>query len=138
MSCTEDWASKGEEYVEILNDSTYSDVSDGADVNLGFMERVIQSAQDKGIKVVGVVFPQSPYYRKTGTYGRHGMRRSAAELLISKVNSLVQKYDNFYLMDENKMGYHDYSNMGGDFDHLCYDGAVKFTAKLDSIIRNLE
>jgi len=28
--------------------------------------------------------------------------------------------------------------MGGDYDHLCFDGAVKFTAKLDSVIRNLE
>ena len=138
VECAEDWSSEGKEYVEIRNDSTYSDVSDGADVNLGFMERVIQSAQDKGIKVIGVVFPQSPYYRKTGAYGRHGMRRSAAELLIAKAASLTQKYDNFYLMDENKMGNHDYSNMGGDYDHLCYDGAVKFTAKLDSLIRILE
>ena len=138
VECTDDWASRGEEYVEILNDTTYSDKSDGADVNLGFMENVIQSAQDKGIKVIGVVFPQSPYYKKTGSYGRHGMRRSAGKLLIEKASSLVQKYDNFYLMDENKMGNHDYSNMGGDYDHLCYDGAVKFTAKLDSLIRVLE
>ena len=138
VECSEDWSSRGEGYVEILNDSTFSDMSDGADVNLGFMEKVIQSARDKGIKVVGVVFPQSPHYMKTGTYGRHGMRRSAAELLIAKAASLSQKYDNFYMMDENKMGNHDYTNMGGDYDHLCFDGAVKFTAKLDSVIRNLE
>lgn len=138
VDCSDDWASKGEGYVEILNDSTYSDKSDGGDVNLGFMEKIIQAAQDKGIKVVGVVFPQSPYYKNTGAYGRHGMRRSAGKLLIEKVSSLVQKYDNFYLMDENKMGDHDYSNMGGDYDHLCVDGAQKFTAKLDSLIRILE
>lgn len=138
VECVDDWASNGEGYVEVLNDTTYSDKSDGGDVNLGFMEKVIQSARDKGIKVVGVVFPQSPYYRNTGAYGRHGMRRSAGKLLIEKVGSLVQKYDNFYLMDENKMGSHDYSNMGGDYDHLCVDGAMKFTAKLDSLIRDLE
>ena len=136
--CVKDWDSQGKGYVEILEDSVYSDVTDGGNYNLGYMEKVIQSARDKGIKVIGVVFPQSPYYKKTGAYGRHGMRRSAAELLIKKAASLELKYDNFYLMDENKMGNHDYSNMSSDYDHLCDVGAVKFTAKLDSLIRSLE
>ena len=136
--CADDWGSRGEEYVEVLNDSTDSDRSNGPEINLGYMEKVIQSAQDKGIKVIGVVFPQSPYYRNTGAFGRHGMRRSAAELFIKKVASLTEKYGNFYLMDENKMGNHDYSNVAGDFDHLCVDGAEKFTAKLDSVILSLE
>ena len=103
------------------------------------MENVIQSARDKGIKVVGVVFPQSPHYMKTGTYGRHGMRRSAAELLIAKAASLTQKYDNFYLMDENKMGNHDYSNsMAEDHQHLCPVGAMQMTHRVDSLLMTLE
>ena len=136
--CTDDWGSKGKKYVEVLNDSTDSDGNQWAETNLGFMEKVIQSAQDKGIKVIGVIFPQSPYYRNTGAYGRHGMRRSAAKLLIKKAASLTEKYNNFYLMDENKMGDHDYYNVAADFDHLCVDGAEKFTAKLDSLILSLE
>ena len=137
VDCVEDWASDGRGYVEILDDSTYSDITGGADYNAAHMETVIESARDKGIKVIGVVFPQSPYYKKTGAYGRHGMRRSAGELLIEQIRSLEKKYDNFYLMDENKMGNHDYVD-AGDYDHLCIDGAQKFTAKLDSLIRSLD
>ena len=137
VDCVDDWASEGRGYVEILDDSTYSDITGGADYNVVHMEKVIESARDKGIKVIGVVFPQSPYYKNTGAYGRHGMRRSAGALLIEQIRSLQQKYDNFYLMDENKMGNHDYVN-AGDYDHLCIDGAQKFTAKLDSLILSLD
>ena len=42
-------------------------------------------------------------------------------------------------MDENKMGYHDYlGDVAYDFDHLCWVGAEKLTARLDSLLITLE
>ena len=81
----------------------------------------------------------SPYYRNTGSYGRHGMRRSVAEELVERVKKLQSVYDNFIVMDENHMGNHDYAgDEASDYDHLCWQGASKLTRRLDSLLNTLE
>ena len=46
-------------------------------------------------------------------------------------------FDNFILMDENKMGFHDYvDSMAQDCDHLNQLGAKQLTARLDSLLKN--
>ena len=43
------------------------------------------------------------------------------------------------LMDENKMGNHDYTDeMAQNMDHLNYKGAVQLTTRLDSLLKTLE
>ena len=86
----------------------------------------------------GVIFPQSPEYKETGAYGKHGMRRSHAIKLIEEVQDLERKYDNFYLMDENKMGDHDYvDSLAYDSDHLNALGAEQMTARIDSVLKSM-
>ena len=100
---------------------------------------IIELAAEKNIYVVGIIFPQSPNFRKTGSFGRYGIRRSEAPALIQKIAKLSVKYPNFIFMDENKMGNHDYSdNMANDKDHLAYPGAVQMTARIDSVLKTLK
>ena len=98
-----------------------------------------QSTASKNVHVVGVIFPQSPAYKSTGAFGRYGLRRSKAKVLLDSLKGLETEYANFSLMDENKFGNHDYGNdVALDYDHLCYRGAAKISVRLDSLLRTLE
>ena len=100
---------------------------------------MIDADKEKDVVLIGVVFPQSPYYKTTGSYGRHGMRRSTADSLIGVLHKWDEKYSNFVFLDENKMGDHDYSDeMAYDYDHLSYVGGQKLTRKLDSLIQSMK
>ena len=137
--CVPDWGSQGTGLVEIQEDSTAFD--DGARYESSYSKllQVLDIAKKQNVVVVGVVFPVSPYYRNTGSFGRHGMRRSMAEMLIERLKKLAEENENFVLMDENKMGNHDYlGNVACDFDHLCVEGAKKLTSRLDSLLKSLE
>ena len=69
-------------------------------------------------------------------FGRHGFRRSDAPSLIARIKKLSSVYSNFILLDENKMGNHDYTDeMARDSDHLGDKGALQLTGRLDSLLR---
>ncbi|MCQ2123635.1 MAG: TIGR02171 family protein [Fibrobacter sp.] len=103
------------------------------------LKDIIQKAKNRNIYVIGMVFPQNPAYKETGAFGRYGLRRSTAKKLIEELKSWSSDYPNFILMDENKMGNHDYSDdMASDQDHLCTDGSQKITARLDSLLKTLD
>ena len=130
----------GETDPEIDIDSTFFDHNQKSIENsLEALKHIIERAEARGVTVVGVIFPMSPHYRNTGAFGRYGMRRSLAEKVIERLDSLAKAHSGFVLMDENKMGQHDYENQEAqDFDHLCVVGAQKFTRRLDSLLWNLE
>ena len=137
-SCIPDWGSGGTGFAEVLEDSTWSDDPTRYESNLAELDRILDIAELQGILVVGVVFPMSPYYKNTGSYGRHGMRRSTAEKILARVRGIAEARDNFVLMDENKMGDHDYiGDYGSDYDHLCVDGAEKLTSRLSALLDSL-
>ena len=103
------------------------------------LENFLTLTKARGISVVGIIFPQSPLYKKTGSFGRYGPQRSVAVSIIEGLNALQKKYPNFVLMDENKMGDHDYSDaMAYGVDHLATPGAERLTDRLDSVLRTLE
>jgi len=107
--------------------------------NFNELKQMIEFAQKEDVIIIGVIFPMSPGYKKTGSFGKYGIRRSKAPALIQEINDLSKEYSNFILMDENKMGDHDYSDdMAYNRDHLGTSGAVKFTNKLDSLIKTLK
>ena len=108
-------------------------------MNYAQLDKILKIAEQHGVVVIGLILPLSPYYKNTGSFGRHGMRRSTAEMLTERLEKLAEETKNFVLMDENKMGYHDYlGDMSFDYDHLCKDGAQKLTARLDSLLMSLE
>lgn len=125
---------------EIELDSNYLDVHHKLiDDSMDALLSIIKEAAERDIRVVGVIFPQSPAYAETGAFGRYGLRRSTAKKLISEIDALSKKYPNFVLMDENKMGDHNYSDkMAIDEDHLCYAGAGVLTNHLNSLLLSWE
>ena len=125
----------------IYVDSTYMDgiTKDPSDMLLEEVEDFIQEAESKNLYLIGIIFPQSPDYRSTGAFGRYGLRRSIAKKMIEKIQKFQDKYKHFILMDENKMGDHDYTDeMALNCDHLADKGAEQLTNRLDSLIKTLK
>ncbi len=129
----------GGEEPQISIDSTFYDGKpELVENNLAVLRSIIESAAEKNVHVIGLILPQSPAYKTTGAYGRYGLRRSRAETLIEEIRALESESQNFTLMDENKFGNHDYGDdMAMDYDHLCYRGAAKISARLDSLLQTL-
>lgn len=133
------WESDGEYESPFVDDSIWSDNPDSYMRNMIELEELVEIAANKGVHVIGVIFPQSPYYKQTGAYGRHGMRRSHAEQLMEEVKRIGNRHPNFTVMDENKMGDHDYpDSLAYDYDHLNADGGKVLTARIDSLMRTLK
>jgi hypothetical protein len=106
---------------------------------LGDLTKVIELAAQRGVKVVGVEFPQNPNYKKVNAYGKYGLRNSDAPQILDRIEAMTQKYSNFTFFDQHKMGNHDYGNgMNYDDDHLCRAGAEQITHRLDSLLKTLE
>lgn len=94
---------------------------------------------EKGFYVVGVIFPMSPGYAQTGSFGRQGVRRSFVPTIMDSLDAWRTLYPNLYIFDENKMGNHDYtSDMAQDFDHLNKKGAAKLTTRLNEFLLTLD
>jgi hypothetical protein len=121
-------------------DSTWRD-SYSAEFDSAFAHfaNIVRLAEDKGIVVIGIIFPQSPSFRQTGSFGRYGIRRSEMPGIMEKLDSLSKAHGNFVLFDENRMGDHDYpESMAANQDHLNRAGAVQLTQRLDSLIIKIE
>ena len=121
-------------------DSTWRD-SYRAEFDSAFAHfaNIVRLAEDKGIVVIGIIFPQSPSFRQTGSFGRYGIRRSEMPGIMEKLDSLSKAHGNFVLFDENRMGDHDYpESMAANQDHLNRAGAVQLTQRLDSLIIKIE
>ena len=107
--------------------------------NFNEFAQLLETCNENGITVIGVITPQNPRYNETGAFGRAGLRRSDMPKLIQEIADLNITYPNFILMDENNMGNHDYTDdMANDTDHLSEAGAAKLTHRLDSLIKTLD
>ena len=99
---------------------------------------IVNRASEQNVYVVGVIFPQAPQFKNTGSIGLYGLQRSYARKLISRLDSIDKANKYFVLMDENKMGDHDYTDkMAFNRDHLSDLGAEVITARLDSLLKTL-
>ena len=122
------------------NDSTWMDnLSSNYYASLEHLKKILQETEDEGVYVVGIVFPQSPGFKKTGSFGKYGIRRSEAPALLAEIKALEKTHPHFVFWDENKMGDHDYSDeMASNKDHLSELGALQLTSRLDSLLRTLK
>lgn len=108
------------------------------DANFALLQEILAETQKRGIRVIGIIFPQNPLYASTGSFSFHGIQRSIAPTLIQELADLSVTYPNFTLMDENKMGYHDYTDgMAYDNNHLSTDGALQMTLRINSVLAAL-
>lgn len=128
------WGNKADGIV--MKDSTWSNNSSLIQNSIEQLRSIIETAQNKGIKVLGVIFPQSPDFQETGAFGRYGFKRSKVKQMMQELDYMTKQYPNFRYLDENKMGKHDYSDSEAfDFDHLCYTGAEKITGRIIKAIQ---
>lgn len=121
-------------------DSTWRDYR-GAEFDSAFAHfaNIVRLAKENDIVVVGIIFPQSPEFRQTGSFGRYGIRRSEMPAIMERLDSLDRANSNFVLFDENKMGDHDYpAEMAANQDHLNRLGAEQLTHRLDSLLKRIE
>ena len=133
------WYSDGYSHLKIVSDTANSSYLPNYQQGMALLEDVVYTAQNLKIDVVGVVYPQSPYYIDTGAFGRHGLKRSLATNMLKEIHRLEERYSNFHVLDENKMGNHDYPDeMAYDYDHLCRSGGIKITQRIDSLIATLK
>ncbi len=123
----------------IAEDSSWkSALPQNYEANFNNLVKTISICQQNDIIMIGVITPQNPHYKKTGSLGKYGILRSEAPALIQQIADLSTEYPNFILLDENKMGDHDYvDNMAYDRDHLAAPGAAQLTARIDSLIKTL-
>lgn len=126
--------------VDVLHDSAFTDLEmQYLDKNLAELKNLTEQAAEKNIYIIGIIFPQAPQYKNSGAFGAYGMPRSVAVQKIAYLDSLAKSNSHFILMDENKMGDHDYSDeMAHNRDHLSFLGAQKLTARIDSVLRTLK
>lgn len=109
------------------------------DESFDMLREIIEICAAKGILVTGVITPLNPGYRDTEAFGTHGILRTEAPALIQRIADMHETYPNFTLMDENKMGDHDYTDeMAKDSQHLASKGAELLTARLDSLLQTLD
>ncbi|MBR4785900.1 MAG: TIGR02171 family protein [Fibrobacter sp.] len=128
------WTFNGHNPNVVVGDSVWSD-NNIYETALQQFKELLDMAKERDIKVLGVVYPQSPEFAKTGAFGRHGMRRSTATKVLERIANLQSTYPNFIFMDENKMGDHDYPDrLAYDYDHLNVYGGYKITARIDAIL----
>lgn len=129
-----------EENPTVEYDSTWlKKKSENFEIAFDHLVNIVKMAENRGIYVVGIVFPQSPNFKKTGAFGRYGIRRSEAPAILERLEKLMESYSNFVFVDENKMGNHDYtSDMAQNKDHLAYPGAHLLTSRLNTLLLGLE
>ena len=107
--------------------------------NFELLKDMVKKCYERKIILIGVITPRNPKFKETGSFGSHGLLRSEAPALIQEIADISETYPNFILMDENKMGDHDYtSEMAFDSDHLNKLGAKQLTTRIDSILQSLE
>ena len=107
--------------------------------NFESLKDMVKKCYERNIILIGVITPRNPKFKETGSFGSHGLLRSEAPALIQEIADISNTYPNFILMDENKMGDHDYtSEMAFDSDHLNELGAKQLTTRIDSVLQTLE
>ncbi|MCI5600395.1 MAG: TIGR02171 family protein, partial [Hallerella sp.] len=129
----------GNSPVEILSDTIYTE-TEAVYMDQKYAEffELVDQFAALNIYVIAIIFPQNPEYKNTGSFGRYGPQRSVAKKRIAWLDSIAKVKPNFILMDENKMGDHDYTDeMALDYDHLSYLGANQVTTRLDSVLKTL-
>ena len=124
---------------KVWTDSTWvAKRRDLYDANFALLKEILAEAQEHDIRVIGIIFPQNPLYVNTGSFSFHGIQRSIAPTLIQELADLSKTYPNFMLMDENKMGDHDYTDsMAYDNNHLSSDGALQMTLRINSLLATM-
>ncbi len=109
-------------------------------VSLQEFEKFLQEANERGIRVIAWLPPQSPGYSDPSygrtSYGRYGPSLEQAAVIMDSLQSIETRNKNLKLFDQHLLGKHDYTDEeAADSDHLAPPGAQKLTMRIDSVMR---
>jgi len=105
---------------------------------IDLFESMVSDLEERGIMLIGIIFPMSPSFKNTPVYGTYGPSRTAAEQIISKLQEIDSKYPGFHFYDVNNFGNHIYSNEDAfNASHLSAIGAHKLTTWLKGELDSL-
>lgn len=111
---------------------TYDNAAAQASMNV--IKSMKQMTDAKGVKLVLATTPRTPEYRETGSYCVFGPSWTVARKFIKDAKKMKAVF-----FDEYNDGDHDYTDeMAYNENHLSYLGAIKFTARLDSLLETLK
>ena len=109
------------------------------DFQLARLRESLNKAKERDIYTIAIIFPQNPRYKETDSFGRYGPTRESIGAIMDSLAAIQKEFPKFIIMDENKMGDHDYTDeMAENTDHLSVLGANQITHRLDSLLKTLE
>jgi len=103
--------------------------------NVAMVEAMAKDLAERSIHLVGMLFPQSPYFKATSVYGIEGPSTETTENINGQLKNSESSNTFFHVFDAHQMGSHDYSN-GEAFDnfHLSEMGGYKFTGRFNAYV----
>ena len=105
-------------------------------MNLSWLEELIDSAAARGVNVLAVNFPQNPGYKTATMVGKDGPSHFTFQRLVARLHEMEQQASNFYFYDANNGGDHDYTDSEAmDTNHLNSRGGRKLAARVDSLLQ---
>jgi hypothetical protein len=106
---------------------------------LARMEAFAREVAGRGIHLLFVNYPTHPGYKDTPYYGPYGPRTVVAHKIIDRLRGMEKISPYVHVYDAQRFGDHDYGDQDAfNWGHLSSAGAVKLTARLDSLINTFE
>jgi hypothetical protein len=106
--------------------------------NMVIWEKLISDLNQRKIYFLMFVTPESPAFITHGFGGRYGPSLDVAREIVFCFKQFENKYPYFRMYDAYQFGNHDYTDEEAcDADHLCLEGAKKFSSRLDSLITTM-
>lgn len=106
--------------------------------NLIIWEELISELNGLGINLLLYITPESPAFAEHNYSGVNGPSVDVGRQIVARFKEFENRYPFFHLYDANQFGNHDYSTSEFiDPDHLCTDGAAKFSKRIDSVMTTI-
>jgi uncharacterized membrane protein YkoI len=103
------------------------------------LESMIQVLAKHHVKMLGFTPPMHPISKGQPCTDDDGTTREGYDLLVEKMKTLDNKYPNFYFVDIDNKGDHNFEyDEFNTFDHLNTKGARKLTRMLNEIVKTVD
>lgn len=131
------WGADAENDWRLLIDPPTDTTYIGFRRNMDLLERMLSILEARGVRVLGVNYPQSPKYIGSPWAGRHDPEWNLYRQVVGRIAALERTHSNFRFYDTHADGKHDYVDSDAhDYDHLSAKGALKLGPRIDSILRS--
>jgi uncharacterized protein (TIGR02171 family) len=103
--------------------------------NIRQLRAFAHEVSDRGVHLLVVVYPQNPEFARSPYYQHYGPLQETALAVLQDLQGLERISDRVHFYDAHRFGNHDYTDEDAyDVNHLSFKGAVKLTARLDSLV----